>query len=175
MKKKFYPKILFPTIKFAFIIGFVLLFFQTLKVFFTKICLNFDFGLFLAALFFILFTGYIVFHLSYFFGFYFKYLEIEDNCISIFDLNKFKFKKNTLDEILGYSKSEAYFGKNGWKSKSIVIYFKNGETSELVKVFLSNFDSLEEELKSKKIKYLGFEGYQTGWFYRRYKFNKNKK
>ena len=137
--------------------------------------LNFDFGFFLAALFFILFSGYFVFHLSYFFSFYFKYVVIDDENLSIFELNKFKFKKNTLDEILGYSKSEAYFGKNGWKSKSIVIYFNNGETSELVKVFISNFDSLEEELKSKKIKYLGFEGYQTGWFYRRYKFNKNKK
>lgn len=175
MKKKFYPKILFPTIKSAFIVGFVLLFFQALKVFFTKISLNFDFGLFLAALFFVLFSGYFVFHLYYFFSFYFKYLEIEDNYISIFELNKFKLKKITLDEILGYSESEAYFGKNGWKSKSIVIYFKNGETAELVKVFLSNFDILEEELKRKKIKYLGFEGYQTGWFYRKYKFNKNRK
>jgi hypothetical protein len=175
LRKKFYPKILFPGIKVAFIIGFVLLFFQASKVFFIKMSLNFDFGFFLAALFFILFSGYFVFHLSYFFSFYFKYLVIEDKNLTIFELNKFKFKKKTLEEILGYSKSEVYFGKYSWKSKSIVIYFKNGETAELVKVFLSNFDTLEEELKRKKIKYLGFEDYQTGWFYRQYKFNRNSK
>ena len=146
-----------------------------LKVFFNKICLNFDFGLFLSALFFILFSGYFVFHLSYFFSFYFKYVVIDGENLSIFELNKFRFKRVSFDEVLGYSKSEAHFGRYSWKSKSIVIYFKNGETSELVKVFISNFDLLEEELKKKKVRYLGFEDYQTGWFYRKYKFHKSKK
>ena len=151
MKKKFFPKILFPTTKFAFIVGITFLFYKSLEVFYAKVFLDFDFGLFLSALFFILFSGYFVFHLLYFFSFYFKYVVIDGENLSIFELNKFKFKKNTLDKILGYSKSEVYFGRYSWKSKSIVIYFKNGETAELVKVFLSNFDTLEEELKMKKI------------------------
>ncbi len=175
MRKKFFPKILFPAIKFAFIVGIAFLFYKSLEVIYAKVFLDFDFGLFLAALFFVLFSGYFVFHLSYFFSFYFKYVVVDDENLSIFELNRFKFKKNTLDKILGYSKSEVYFGRYSWKSKSIVIYFKNGETAELVKVFLSNFDTLEEELKRKKIKYLGFEDYQTGWFYRQYKFNRNSK
>ena len=100
---------------------------------------------------------------------------IDGENLSIFELNKFRFKRVSFDEVLGYSKSEAYFGRYSWKSKSIVIYFKEGETSELVKVFISNFNLLEEELKKKKVRYLGFEDYQTGWFYRKYKFHKNKK
>lgn len=100
---------------------------------------------------------------------------IDDEKLSIFELNKFKLKRVSFDEISGYSKSEVYFGRYSWKSKSIVIYFKNGETSEFVKVFISNLDLIEEELKRKKVKYLGFEYYQTGWFYRQYKFNKKRK
>ncbi|WP_396153616.1 hypothetical protein [Flavobacterium sp.] len=85
-------------------------------------------------------------------------------------MNKFKTKKNTFDDILGYSKSEVYFGKNLWKSKSIVIYFNNGETSEFLRIFISDLELFEKELKRRKVKYLGFEGYKTGWFYRQYEF-----
>jgi hypothetical protein len=79
-----------------------------------------------------------------------------------------------LNEIEGYSKSEVYFGRHMWKSKSIVIYFKNGMKSEIVNVFVTKLTELEKELKINRIKSFGFESYQTGWFYREYKFGKNK-
>ena len=76
------------------------------------------------------------------------------------------------NEIEGYSKSEVYFGKHMWKSKSIVIYFKNGRKSEIVNAYVTNLTDIEKELKKNKIKSFGFESYQTGWFYREYKFEK---
>lgn len=80
--------------------------------------------------------------------------------------------KLKLNEIEGYSQSEVYFGRYLWKSKSIVIYFKNGLKSEFVSVFVANISGLEKELKRNRIKSFGFEDYQTGWFYRKYKFEK---
>ncbi|MDP2161958.1 MAG: hypothetical protein Q8K02_15870 [Flavobacterium sp.] len=87
-------------------------------------------------------------------------------------MNKLKTTKANLDEILGYSKSEVFFGKYSWKSKSVVIYFKSGKTSEILSSFVSGIEDLEKELKRRKVKYLGFEDYNTGWFFREYKFNK---
>jgi hypothetical protein len=87
-------------------------------------------------------------------------------------LNKLKTTKANLDEILGYSKSEVFFGKYSWKSKSVVIYFKSGKTSEILSSFVSGVEDLEKELKRNKVKYFGFEHYDTGWFFRQYKFNK---
>lgn len=170
MKIKFYPKLIFPTLKFVFIIGIIFFLAYIIKFFFEKA--NKDSDLIFGLLFFILFFGYFVFHLSYFFSFYFKYVEIDTKYISIFELNKLKTRKDNFNEIFGYSKSEAYFGNYTWKSKSIVIYYKNGDTTEILKVFISNFEKLEHELKRNRIKYLGFESYQTGWFFREYKFNK---
>lgn len=125
------------------------------------------------AIVFILFIGYFTFHLTYFFCFYYKYIIIDEKTFSIFELIKLKTTKVEFNKISGYSKSEAYFGRYNWKSESIVIYFENGKTSEIVKVFVNNIDILEKELKNKKVKYLGFEDYATGWFYRKYRF-KNK-
>ena len=122
------------------------------------------------AIFFILFIGYFTFHLTYFFCFYFKYIIIDERTFSIYELIKLKNTKVKFNNIRGYSKSEAYFGRYNWKSDSIVIYFENGEISEIVKVFVYNIDILEKELKYKKVQYLGFEDYNTGWFYRKYKF-----
>ena len=162
-------------LKFVFIIAFLCFLMFIINTLLKKLYSDFEFGFFLASLFFVLFWVYFVFHLAYFFGFYFKYIEINNNNISIFELYKLKTRKSKFGEIMGYSKSEVYFGKNLWKSKSIVIYFNNGETSEILNIFISNLSLFEEELKRKKIKYLGFEGYQTGWFYREYNFNKVKK
>ncbi len=170
MKKNFYPKVFFPILKITFIIGLFFLLLIAINAFKIKLFSGFDFGILIALIFYVLFIGLIIFHLSYFFSFYFKYLKIDDNYFSIFELNKFKTKKNTFDDILGYSKSEVYFGKNLWKSKSIVIYFNNGETSEFLRIFISDLELFEKELKRRKVKYLGFEGYKTGWFYRQYEF-----
>lgn len=133
---------------------------------------SFDSGFVLSAIVFSVFIGYFIFHLGYFFCFYFKYVSLTEKEISIFELNKLKTTKANLDEILGYSKSEVFFGKYSWKSKSVVIYFKSEKTSEILSSFVSGVEDLEKELKRRKVKYLGFEDYNTGWFFREYKFNK---
>ena len=125
-----------------------------------------------SAFFFILFIGYFTFHLLYFFCFYFKYVVIEKNTLSIFELKNLKITKVNFDDVLGYSKSEVYFGKYTWKSKSIIIYYKSGKVSEITSSFVSNVQLLEKELKNRKVKNFGFESYYTGWFYRKYRYAK---
>ncbi len=142
-----------------------------LKIF-GKSMTNLKTSVLFSAFFFILFIGYFTFHLLYFFCFYFKYVVIEKNTISIFELKNLKITKVNFDEVLGYSKSEVYFGKYTWKSKSIIIYYKSGKISEITSSFVSNVQLLEKELKNRKVKNLGFEYYNTGWFYRQYKFIK---
>ena len=148
----------------------MLLFFVTNLI--ENITLKFDFWILLGSLLYLSFIGLVIFHLTYFLSFYFKFLVITDKEISIFELNKLKMTTFMLKDIDGYSKSEVYFGRHMWKSKSIVIYFKNDIKSEIVSVFVSNLTDLEKELKKNKIKNFGFESYQTGWFYRKYKFEK---
>lgn len=155
-----------------FITGFFYFLFLGIVKFIDKPKSHIDSGFIISAIVFSLFIGYIIFHLGYFFCFYFKYISLTENEISIFELNKLKIAKFNVDEILGFSKSEVYFGKYAWKSKSLVIYFKSGKTSEILSSFVSGVDDLEKELKSRKVKYLGFEYYKTGWFFREYKFNK---
>lgn len=97
---------------------------------------------------------------------------MEKNYVSIFELKNLKVTKVKFEEILGYSKSEIYFGRYTWKSKSIIIYYKSGKVSEVTSSFVSNIELLEKELKNNKVKYFGFESYSTGLFYRQYKFTK---
>lgn len=172
MKITFFPKILFPSINLTFFVGWIVLLFYLI----TKLCeiltSNIDFDLIVPAIIFVLFIGFFTFQFGYVFCFYFKWVSLIDNKISIFELNKLKTTTFILDEISGYSKSEVYFGKYAWKSNSLVIYFKSGKTSEILSSFVSGVDDLDKEFKSRKVKYLGFEDYKTGWFFREYKFNK---
>lgn len=168
----FYHRILLPSIKLFFITGFFYFLFLGIVKFIDKPKSNIDSGFIISAIVFSLFIGYIIFHLGYFFCFYFKHVSLTEKEISIFELNKLKTTKANLDEILGYSKSEVFFGKYSWKSKSVVIYFKSGKTSEILSSFVSGVEDLEKELKRNKVKYFGFEHYDTGWFFRQYKFNK---
>lgn len=172
MKKKFYPKLIFPLLNVLVILFFVSMISFFVKNLIENISLKLDFWTLLGSLFFLSFVGLVIFHLTYFLSFYFKFIVINDNEISIFELNKLKMTKSILNEIEGYSKSEVYFGRHLWKSKSIVIYFKNGIKSEIVNVFVSNLTDLEKELKKNRIKNFGFESYKTGWFFREYKFRK---
>jgi vacuolar-type H+-ATPase subunit I/STV1 len=172
LKKTFYPKIIFPTIKLIFIVGFLVLLFSIIVKFFEKLNSRIDFDFILPALIFILFIGFFTFQFGYIFCFYFKWVSLCDNKIAIFELNKLKSITVDISEILGYSKSEVYFGKYVWKSKSIVIYFKSGKTSEILSCFVSGNDNFEKELKIRKVKYFGFEHFKTGWLFRVYRFNK---
>ncbi len=170
MKTTYFPKIFFPTIKLIFAIAILMmLVFIVLKIFVNPET-NLKTEIYVSAFFLIMFFGYFSFHLLYFFCFYFKYIIIDNNTLSIFELKKLKVNNVKFDEVIGYSKSEVYFGRYSWKSKSIIIYLKSGKVSEFVNSYVSNLDLLEIELKNKKVKYLGFEGYNTGWFYRQYKF-----
>jgi hypothetical protein len=172
LKKVFYPRIFFPIIKLIFFVGFLVLLFHCIIILYENFIANINFDLIVPALIFILFIGFFTFQFGYVFCFYFKRVSLIDNKISIFELNKLKIAKFNVDEILGFSKSEVYFGRYAWKSKSLVIYFKSGKTSEILSSFVSGVDVLEKELKNRKVKYLGFEDYNTGWFFREYKFNK---
>ncbi|MBS4039489.1 MAG: hypothetical protein KGZ81_02700 [Flavobacteriales bacterium] len=174
MKKIFYPKLLFPVIKLLFILFFLSMLLFSVKNLIENISLKFDFWILMGSFLLLSFIGLVIFHLTYFLSFYFKFLEINETGIFIFELIKMKKSYFSFNDIKGYSKSEVYFGRNMWKSKSIVIYFNNGIQSEIVSVFVTNLTELEKILKNKKIKYLGFEGYQTGLFYREYKYEKNK-
>lgn len=155
-----------------FFVGFLVLLFIVIIILYENCTPNINLDLIAPALIFILFIGFLTFQFGYDFCFYLKVVILCNKKISIFELNKLKATKFNLDEILGFSKSEVYFGRYAWKSKSIVIYFKSGKTSEILSSFVSGIDDLEKELKSRKVKYLGFEDYKTGWFFREYKFNK---
>lgn len=171
MKKTFYPKILFPTVKLIFTVFFLVLFCKSVSILFDK-SKRIESGFWFFAIIFLLFLGYFTFHLAYFFCFYFKSVTVEKERLSIFELNKLKSYKVGFEEILGYSKSEVYFGRYTWKSKSIIVYSKTGNVSEILSSFVFNVEEIEKELKLKKIKYLGFEHYDTGLFFRKYKFTK---
>lgn len=171
MKKIFYPKFIFPFSKLVFIIFFILMMAFFIKNLYTKLFISFDFWLLFGAILYLSFIGFVLFHMTFFLCFYYKFIIIQNDIVSIFELKKLKISNVTINEIYGFSKSEVYFGKQAWKSKSIVIYYKNGNKSEIVKSFVFNIDKLEVELKQRKVKYLGFENYQTGWFFRKYKFN----
>ncbi|MEM0575817.1 hypothetical protein [Flavobacterium polysaccharolyticum] len=172
MKKIFYPRILFPTIKFIFAISSLTMLVYVILKIFEKSMSSLKTSVLFSAFFFIFFIGYFTFHLLYFFCFYFKYVVIKKNTISIFELKNFKITKADFDDVLGYSKSEVYFGKYTWKSKSIIIYYKSGKVSEITSSFVSNVQLLEKELNTRKVKNMGFEYYNTGWFYRKYMFAK---
>lgn len=172
MKKTFYPKIIFPSIHLTLFVGFfVLLLFVIIKLY-QNLISSIDLDFILPALIFVLFISFFTFQFGYGFSSNFKVVSLSINKISIFELDKLKVTKVNFDEILGYSNSKVYFGKHTWKSKSIVIYFKSGKTSEILSSFVSGVDELEKELKKGKVKYLGFEHYNTGWFFRKYKFTK---
>lgn len=132
---------------------------------------EFDFFHVMGLTIYLLFVCLVIFHLTYFFSFYLKLLIIKDEDLSVFELNKVKVTRLKMNDIKGYSKSEVYFGKYLWKSKSIIVYFKNGKKVEFVNAFVMKLNGLEEELKTNRIKYFGFESYQTGLFYREYKFS----
>ena len=155
-----------------FFVGFLVLFFHCIIILYENFISKINLDLIVPALIFILFIGFFTLQFGYVFCFYFKWISLIDNKISIFELNKLKTTKANLDEISGYSKSEVYFGKYAWKSKSIVIYFNSGKTLEILNCFVSGIDDLEKELKTRKVKYLGFEDYKTRRFFREYKFNK---
>lgn len=174
MKKIFYPKFIFPLVQLIFILFFVFMLLFFINSLIKNRTLEFDFFNVIGLIIYISFVCLVIFHLIYFLSFHLKLLIIKDEDLSIFELNKFGVTHLKMIDIEGYSKSEVYFGKYIWKSKSIVIYFKNGMKSEFANIFVMKFHDLVEELQRNKIKYFGFESYQTGWFYREYKFGKNK-
>ncbi|WP_231749409.1 hypothetical protein, partial [Polaribacter sp. BAL334] len=74
MKKIFYPKLIFPLIKLIFIFFFVSMLLFFLKNLIENIILKFDFWILLGSIVFLSFIGLVIFHLTYFLSFYFKFL-----------------------------------------------------------------------------------------------------
>lgn len=167
MKKRFLPRVFFPTIQFLAILFF--LFIHLVIIYLSpKDNANDYFGF----IFINILWGSFTFNIAYFFCFYFKYVTIEDNTLSIFELKNLKTIRINFEDILGYAKSEIHFGRPTWKSNTIVIYLKNKKVCEISNAYIRNIDSIEKELQLKKVKYLGFESYYTGWFFRKYLFQK---
>lgn len=90
------------------------------------------------------------------------------NISRLFGYNRRVIKNN---EILGYSDSEIEIGSARIKVKTLILYTKENEAFELIKYNYWNFG--EVKIKLKKYTFLGFEPYNTGLYYRKYKF-KNK-
>ncbi|WP_123796508.1 hypothetical protein [Oceanihabitans sediminis] len=103
--------------------------------------------------------------------YYIKIIRFEGNFFTVFELHKLKNSKINYNKIQGFSTSEVYFGKYLWKCNSIVIYTETKKTIEILSNYNSSYKKFEQELKKRKIKYYGFEEYNTGWHFREYKFN----
>lgn len=176
MKKTFYPKLFFPLIQLLYVVFLLLSFILLQSFIFGDLFTNPNkHDRLFEAIIFELFIAYFTFHFIYYFCFYFKIVQIELNQFSTFELKSFKTFHANFHEISGYSTSKVSFGKYTWKSKSMIIYFKSGKVVEILSSFVSNVDLLENEFKIRKIKYLGFEDYNTGWFFRKYKFTEKTK
>lgn len=74
------------------------------------------------------------------------------------------------EDIRGFSISEIWYGRYLYSSKSFVIYTNSVEKFEIINIVNLNFDKVLSLLKKYKIKNLGKEPYQTGFFNRKYKF-----
>ena len=134
---------------------------------------NVEHAIFLLSVFFILMG---------FFSFSFIYSIIKETYNISISNNSFKLirpfslnEKTILKEnIKGYSKSQIkygiYIGNSLFNTNSIVVYFDNSKPFELVKYNYMNFKQIENQLKELNVPYLGFEEYQTGLFFRKYKF-----
>jgi hypothetical protein len=72
------------------------------------------------------------------------------------------------EAILGFSDSEIEIGRFRKKIKTIIIYTKDNEAFELIKYNYMNFNQIRDSLQ--RFEYLGYEPYQTGWMFRKYKF-----
>lgn len=170
MKKTFSAKLPFPTILATISTAFLALF--IIVVYINKLSADFSMGSLFGLLLFILILGYAIAQVLFFLSFYFKSAVVDDGSISIFELYKLKTTAVPFEEIEGYSKSEVYFGKYGFKSPSLVVYFKSGKVAELLNDFVADLDLLEKELQEKGITYLGSEPYSTGVFIRNYQYGK---
>lgn len=77
-------------------------------------------------------------------------------------------------EIKGYSKSNINYGNlnavKWFRTDSIVIYYQNSKPFEIIKFNYRSFNKIESFLKENNIPFLGTEKYQTGFFFRKYKY-----
>lgn len=174
MKKKFAAKPIFPTILASISIAFLAMFILVLYVNIDKLSTDFTLGSLFSLLLFMLILGFAFAQVTFFLAFYFKTAEIDNQSFALFELHKLRTTTDAFDAIMGYSKSEVYFGKYGFSTPSLVIYYKSGKVAELLDIFVSNLDIFEKELQDRGVAYLGTEPYNTGVFVREYKFKSEK-
>jgi len=101
----------------------------------------------------------------------FSFAKIKLSEINILQPLKFKIVRLKKEEIIGYSTSKVYFGRNLFYLKTFIIYTDTKEIFEIIKIYNFNFDNLVELLKKSNIKSLGKEPYQTAIYKRKYKYN----
>jgi hypothetical protein len=167
LKIRYLTKLFFPLLQLISGLGLLTVFIYGIY----KFTVDFKIELLIQGIVFLSFIGFFSFHLIYNFLYYIKIIRFEGNFITVFELYKLKNTKINYNEIQGFSTSEVYFGKYLWKCNSIVIYTKTKKTIEILSNYNSSYKKFEQKLKKRKIKYYGFEEYNTGWYFREYKFN----
>lgn len=160
-------KVLLILFKFFFIlINFIILYFFSYIVFlsFQKTNTN---NLFIVLM---LFFTLVLAIFYYQFSNQFTILFVNESKVEIYKPLRFQRFCIKNEDIRGFSTSEIWYGKYLYSSKSFVIYTKSLEEIEIINIVNLNFDKVLSLLKKYKIKNLGKEPYQTGFFKRKYKF-----
>ncbi len=151
---------------FLILMNFMILFFFSYMVFllFQKASTN---NLFIVlTLFFILVLA--IFY--YQFSNQFIIVFVNDSKVEVYKPLRFQRFRLKNEDIRGFSTSEIWYGRYLYSSKSFVIYTNSGEKFEIINIVNLNFDKILSSLKKLKIKNLGKEPYQTGFYKRKYKF-----
>lgn len=97
-------------------------------------------------------------------------IRFQDNHIEISRFLGYKKQIIKFEDIQGFSDSEIEFGRFPTKVSSVILYTDDNQSFELIKYNYLNFRMIREKLEC--FSYLGFEPYQTGWAFRKYKFLK---
>uniref|UniRef100_UPI0040496B0D hypothetical protein n=1 Tax=Flavobacterium sp. TaxID=239 RepID=UPI0040496B0D len=161
------PKLFFPLLQLIYGLGLL-----TVVIFgIYKFTNDFKIDLLIQGILFLSFMGLFSFNLIYSFLYYIKVIRFEENFITIFELHKLKKTKINYSEIQGFSTSEVYFGRIFGQVIRLLFIQKQKKTIEILSNYNSSFEKLEQELKKRELKYYGFEEYNTGWYFRKYKFN----
>ena len=134
---------------------------------------NYKQAIFIIFIFFI-FIGYGVFFLIRSIIIETYSISLSQNEIKLIGLFGQKEKIFEKKEIKGFSKSNIDYGNlnavEWFRIDSIVIYSQNSKPFEIIKFNYCGFSKIESCLKENNIPFLGTEKYQTGIFFRKYKY-----
>ncbi len=95
-------------------------------------------------------------------------LSTSGDRITISRLFGFKRIALKMTDMKGFSDSEIEIGRMGFKAKTVILYTQKNEAFELIKYNYKNFQEIRNFLT--RFNYLGEEPYETGLYFRKYKF-----